>query len=212
MFSVSNIQTDTPPIVLLLAAGLSRRMGDENKLLLRHKGRPLIWHSAAFFRRHFSKVFIVTGFEAQRIKSCCAGLDVNFIHNPDYEQGLGQSFKRGLKGLPAVNAPLLTALADQIFLTPEDLDKITAAYHEQAGRKVIIPQYEGRRGHPVLFPPRAVKLMRAAQPPMTGREFIEAYPHDSHFIVMPQPNCVLDIDTPTDARQHLRPDDVSHDR
>lgn len=206
---MTDIDNQKPPVVLLLAAGMSQRMGDKNKLLLRHKNQAVIRHSAGFFRRHFSQVFIVTGFESDKLETACEGLDVKFIHNPDYEYGLGSSFVTGLMQLPNLDAPLLTALADQIFLTLEDIKAIKTAYHNQALRKVIIPQYQGRRGHPVLFPPWALSAMRAAKTPLTGRQFIDAYPQDCHFLVMPQPNCVVDIDTPADARQHLRPDETT---
>jgi len=206
---VTDIDNQKPPVVLLLAAGMSQRMGDKNKLLLRHKNQAVIRHSAGFFRRHFSQVFIVTGFEFDKLETACEGLDVKFIHNPDYENGLGSSFVIGLMQLSNLDAPLLTALADQIFLTSEDIKVIKTAYHNQALRKVIIPQYQGRRGHPVLFPPWTLSVMRAAKPPLTGRQFIDAYPQDCHFLVMPRPNCVVDIDTPADARQHLRPDETA---
>jgi len=200
---------EKPPIVLLLAAGMSQRMGDKNKLLLRHKGQTIIHHSAAFFCRHFQQVFIVTGYQADKIEAACEGLDVQFIHNADYEDGLGSSFVKGLMELSGLDAPLLTALADQIFLTTQDIKDIKSAYDHQAPRKVIIPQYQGRRGHPALFPPSVLSVMRSAKPALTGRQFTDAYPHDCHFLVMTRPNCVVDIDRPADARQHLRPDETA---
>jgi len=187
------------------------RMGAQNKLLLNHQGRPLITHSAGFFRRHFDNVYIVTGFEADKLKAVCADLDVTFIHNPNYVDGLESSFRAGLLGLPDDDAPLLTALADQIFLEPDDIAAVQAAYSAQGGVKTIIPHYEDRRGHPIMFPPSALAVMRAAQPVMTGRDYIQTHPQDCHNTVMTQPHCILDIDTPHDARQHLRPDETRND-
>lgn len=195
---------------MLLAAGLSSRMGETNKLLLHHKGQPLMAHSAAFFRRHFSQVYIITGFEDHKLRAACDGLDVNFIHNPHFKDGLGSSFQAGLMGIAHKSSPIMVALADQIFLNEQDIEALQTAYRQAGGEKVIIPQYEGQRGHPVLFPPQALKTMRAASPVMTGRHFIETYPKACHFTAMSQPHCVLDIDTPDDARQHLRPNESCH--
>ena len=210
-YIVSNIEIHSQPDVLLLAAGMSTRMGAQNKLLLCHEGRPLIAQSAGFFRRHFDNVYIVTGFEADKIKQACGPLDVTFIYNPNYQDGLESSFRAGILGLPDHDAPLMTALADQIFLNIDDINAVKAAYQAQGGRQVIIPQYKGQRGHPVMFPPAALAMMRAAQPIMTGRDFIQNQPDDCHFTVMTRPHCILDIDTADDARQHLRPNDSSSD-
>jgi len=209
---VSNIETHNTPIVLLLAGGLSARMGTENKLLLRHKGRALITHSAELFRRHFPRVYIVTGFEADRLKAACGSLDVDFIHNPDFEDGLGASFRAGVLGVPDIKAPMLVALADQIFLQDSDIETVITAYREQGGEKVIIPYFQGQRGHPVMFPPAALAVIRSSRPVMTGRCFIQTYPQDCHYTVMKYPHCILDVDTPADARQHLRPDEDDNDR
>ena len=187
-------------------------MGNENKLLMRHKGRALITHSASFFRRHFPRVYIVTGFEAERLKAACGSLDVDFIHNPDFEAGLCASFRAGVLGMPDIKAPVLVALADQIFLQDSDIEAVKTAYREHGGEKVIIPCFQGQRGHPVMFPPSALTVMRSTRPVMTGRRFIQTYPQDCHFTVMKHSHCILDVDTPADARQHLRPDEDDNDR
>ncbi len=202
---MSDIKPYMQPNIMLLAAGLSSRMGGVNKLLLQHEGAAMITHSAQFFRAHFQNVFIITGFEADKIKQACKGLDVRFIYNSDFTQGLETSFKAGLKGLPREKAPLMAALADQIFLNAADIAAVQTAYARQGGEKVIIPQYQGQRGHPILFPPYALDIMRAGPPVMSGRQFINRYSQCCHFIEMGQAHCIQDIDTPEDARQHLRP-------
>jgi len=167
---------------MILAAGTSARMGLQNKLLYPYKGKPLIYHCAKQYKQWFDSVHIVTGFEAERIENALYGLDINFIHNPNYETGLATSFIAGLKALAIQNT--------------------------METQKIIIPHYKGLRGHPIIFPAHIIQKLSKLWPAMTGRDYIKRHPEHCYHVNMKTNHCILDIDTPDDIAQHLLPHDT----
>ncbi|MCH2387881.1 MAG: NTP transferase domain-containing protein [Opitutales bacterium] len=56
---------------IILAAGQSTRMGSINKLLMRIEGRPMIQRVVdAAIEAASTDIYVVTGFERERIESC----------------------------------------------------------------------------------------------------------------------------------------------
>ncbi len=79
---------------LVLAAGQSRRMGTLNKLLIGIDGKPMVRHVAeAVAASQASPLVVVTGHQREKVEAALAGLGAQFVHNPDYAQGLSTSVK-----------------------------------------------------------------------------------------------------------------------
>lgn len=105
------------PAIIVLAAGLSRRFGTQNKLLIDWEGEPLIRRvvktALATAGRSLSEpkpdersssdrvVIVVTGHEAKDIEEALADLPVIFIRNEHYLEGMGTSIAAGVKAAPA---------------------------------------------------------------------------------------------------------------
>ena len=70
---------------IVLAAGRSTRMGGPNKLLAEIGGRPLVRIAVGAGAGIGARpVIVVTGHQRERVEAALAGLDVTFVHNPDY--------------------------------------------------------------------------------------------------------------------------------
>jgi molybdenum cofactor cytidylyltransferase len=82
---------------IILAAGLSRRMEDRNKLLLPIHGKPMIQHVVETYIAALNgQICVVTGFESDKIKAALDGLPIQFVHNADFEAGQPFSVRAGL--------------------------------------------------------------------------------------------------------------------
>jgi molybdenum cofactor cytidylyltransferase len=145
MAKVSNIAA------IVLAAGRSTRMGS-NKLIADVGGKPMVRRVAeAALLSAASPVLVVTGHHEADVQIALTGLDVAFVHNPDYAQGLSTSLKAGIAAAPASVAGALVLLGDMPQITPGHLDQLIAAFRDGAGA-VIVPVHAGKRGNPVLWP------------------------------------------------------------
>ena len=87
---------------IVLAAGRSTRMGGPNKLLAEIGGKPLVRIAAEqALASRARPVIVVTGHQRDKVEAALAGLDVRFVHNPNFAEGLSTSVKAGLAALPA---------------------------------------------------------------------------------------------------------------
>ena len=135
---------------IILAAGMSSRMGANKLLLPWRDGLPIVRHVAAKFGSACQgKVFVVTGRDADLTRAALAGLDATCVHNPDYATGeMLSSLKAGLRALPGGLRAVFIQPADMPCLSLDVIAELAAAH--EAGWTVA-PRYRGRRGHPVLL-------------------------------------------------------------
>lgn len=83
-------------VAVVLAAGLSRRMGASNKLLLPVAGQAMVRHVVqAALASRCGKVLVVIGHEAGNVRQALSGLPVEFVLNKDYREGIGSSVRAG---------------------------------------------------------------------------------------------------------------------
>ncbi|WP_334129337.1 molybdopterin-binding/glycosyltransferase family 2 protein [Sneathiella sp.] len=138
--------------VLILAAGQSRRMGRENKLLAKISGKPLLRHIAEeAIKSNARAVYAVTGHERERVQGLLADLKIETVHNPDFASGLSSSLKTGFRALADRYDGILVCLGDMPFITAALLDKLIDAFDVADGRSIVVPTYRGKRGNPVLI-------------------------------------------------------------
>jgi molybdenum cofactor cytidylyltransferase len=135
---------------IILAAGRSTRMGS-NKLLEELHGKPLVRHvvEAALASKAHS-VLVVTGHESGRIQAALDGLDVQFIHNPDFAGGLSTSLKAGVAALPAEITGVIVLLGDMPFVELDVINSLVKASEGRPQAIAAVPVYRGEWGNPVL--------------------------------------------------------------
>ncbi len=135
---------------VVLAAGLSTRMGENKVLLPWRDGRPIVAHVAALFAEAgVDPVIVVTGRDAAEVRAALADLPARCVHNPDYASGeMLSSVKVGLGALPDALAATFIQPADMPCV-PQAVIGALAAAHEPGWN--VAPRFEGQRGHPVLL-------------------------------------------------------------
>ena len=112
---------------VVLAAGVSSRMG-QHKLLLPLAGEPLVRRvTSAVLEAGFDDVLVVVGYEHDRVVSALGGLPVRHVVNFDYASGMGSSFRTAVAALTDSDAAMF-ALADQPLLAAADYRRVLDAY------------------------------------------------------------------------------------
>ena len=181
--------------VIILAAGLSRRMGDVNKLLIDIEGEPMVRRAAKLYRSVFSSVTVVTGFEAERIERSLVGLDITTLFNPDFEVGQQSSLQQALVKDNLQHEAMMIALADQPFLTRLDISNFAQDFLSSDRSKIYVPFFKSGRGNPVIFPKVFLQEMKKRPNPINGRNFIRDNPEHVHKYKAPSEAFITDIDT-----------------
>ena len=186
---------------LVLAAGQSRRMGPDNKLLAEVNGKPMVVRAVeAVLASQAEPVIVVTGHQRDRVEAALAGLGQRSVHNPDYAQGLSTSLHRGLAALPAGTDGVVVALGDMPRVEAAAIDRLIAAFNPLEGRAICVPTWHGKRGNPVLFARRFLAEMQEIAGDIGARHLIGEYPELVAEVAMDETDAghgvLLDVDTP----------------
>ena len=137
---------------VLLAAGRSERMGRNNKLLLNVDGIPLVRKSAInILNSNVTSITVVTGFDENKIVNALSGLNVNFVNNINFREGLSSSLKAGLANITPTPSAVIICLADMPKIQPEHINQLIENFDSLKGWEICIPTNNGKRGNPVLI-------------------------------------------------------------
>lgn len=179
---------------LVLAAGESRRMGTP-KMLLPFRGKTMAEHVIMNIRNAGIKnILAVTGAEKEKLPMLFQKLSVNFCLNNNYHEGMLSSVICGLRNLPQDVRAVLVFPGDQPLITPVAINLVTESYFT-SGKGMVIPLFNGRRGHPLLFDAKYRGEVESLNPSEGLRSLATAHPHDIEEIETNDPGILKDFDT-----------------
>jgi molybdenum cofactor cytidylyltransferase len=182
---------------VVLAAGMSSRMGGRNKLLQGIGGRPMIRRSVeAVLGSGASPVIVVTGRDEGEVRAALSGLGVTFAHNPDFAGGMAGSLQAGITAVPKDADGAVVALGDMPFVTAHHIDRLIAAYDEDEGRTICVPTHDGKWGNPVLWSRRYFPEMLEITGDKGARELLHTYADKLCEVPMEDEGILRDFDTP----------------
>ena len=138
---------------IILAAGLSSRMGDKQKLVLPYQGKPLLGHMLTALDEAdlVGRVVAVTGHESEAIGAVCLSYSAEVAHNEHFKDGLASSIKVGVQACEAGSDGILICHGDMPLINKDHIQALCATFQINSD-KIIVPSFEGRQGNPVLWP------------------------------------------------------------
>ncbi len=150
----------SPPVLVILAAGKSERMGFP-KGLMDLKGTPLLLaHQLAFRELGGNEVIIVSSVYFQEYDHLAK--EALHLKNPDPSRGPFSSLLCALSHIK--NQDVLMAPVDSHPITPEVFKKLSQGLRSA---KASVPTYQGKGGHPVLLSNALVKELQTLSPTET---------------------------------------------
>lgn len=182
---------------VILAAGQSRRMGRDNKLLLPVDGKPMVAHAAeSLLASQAAPLAVVTGHDYAAIEAALPEGRFALTHNPDFANGLSSSLRRGLAALPEEIDGVLVCLGDMPRVSPQAIDRLIAAFNPLEGRAICVPTWQGKRGNPVLFARRFFAEMQEVAGDVGARALIGDHAELVCEVPMDDDAVLVDVDTP----------------
>ena len=175
-------------------------MGGTPKALLEFKGRTFLEHVlAAIGSAGITNTTVIVGHHRREISSALPSL--SFVFNPDYEQGMSTSVQAGIKALPADAHGAGIFLVDQPLI---DAATITMLADELSTGRIVLPFYEGRRGHPVFFGSGLFGEILSLPPDQGLNTVVRRIPERVKEIAVTNAGVLRDIDTPEEFEKLLR--------
>jgi molybdenum cofactor cytidylyltransferase len=181
------------PAGIILAAGQSSRMGTD-KALLPYGGSSFLEHLVNLLRPRVAPVVVVLGHNAEEIRAALS-VPCEVVINTNYLAGQLSSLQAGIRALPADSPAALVALVDHPAIAAATVDALLERF-ESAAPAVLIPRYQGRRGHPVLFSRAVLEELLALPPSATAKQVVNA--REAAYLEVDDPGVLRDVDTPAD--------------
>jgi molybdenum cofactor cytidylyltransferase len=193
----TGVDGDHSVAAVVLAAGRSSRMGGPNKLLELLHGKPLVrivTEQALASRAR--PVIVVTGHQADKVRAALSGLDVTFVANPNFADGIASSVKAGIAAIPAHAEGAAICLGDMPLVGAGLIDRLIDALAPDKGALIAVPAAEGRRGNPVLWSRRFFEELMTLEGDVGARHMIARHAEAVVEVEADGQSAFLDIDTP----------------
>jgi molybdenum cofactor cytidylyltransferase len=187
---------------VILSGGASRRMGSP-KALLPYQGRPFLEHLLEV--THHPKIGVrrvVLGAHAEPIAKAIHLHADEIVINEDWEAGQLSSIRMALRSLPENTEGMLLCLIDHPLVSAALVDDLIERF-SATGKPIVLPVYEGRRGHPVIFSSAMYGELLTAPMETGARAVVWAHTADVEEVPTNEEGCILNLNDP-DAFERLR--------
>ncbi|MCE2396474.1 nucleotidyltransferase family protein [Candidatus Poribacteria bacterium] len=189
---------------IILAAGLSTRMGESKQLLPFGDSTIIETVIDNLLGSKLNEVIVVVGHEAEKVQAHIQHKPVKIAFNPDYQEGMLTSAQCGVRSISASADAFAMTLVDLPLITP-DLVNLVIDTYVQAESGIAVPSYNYRRGHPVIFHRRYAADLLALDEDSGGvRSLFKKYKDDIHYVTVDTDRVLTDIDYRTDYEEALR--------
>ncbi len=192
---------------IILAAGESTRMDQPKPLANFGKNTFLHIILQNFKNAGIEDVVIVLGHESERIieeLNLCAD---SYTINKNYKLGQFSSVQKGVKNLNRTCSGAFLALADQPQIGSNVFTKISKVFGENPN-KIVIPTFNGKRGHPPVLPKWFFREILSATPNQKTSEIIRSHPDKVYELEIDDESILWNINTKADLERVFadRPD------
>jgi molybdenum cofactor cytidylyltransferase len=188
---------------ILLAAGRSRRMGAFKPLL--PFGNQTVVEACVnhLLDGGVETLIVVLGHRADEMRRHLAHLPVSFAVNDEAGSEMSVSIARGVERVPTDAGAMLIALCDQPAIPPAVIRFLVEEWR-RTGTSLLVPEFEGRGGHPVLIESRFREELLKLDAGRGLRSLFDAHREAVRHVSVDSPFVARDMDTWQDyVRLHL---------
>ena len=186
---------------ILLAAGQSKRLKSENKLIKLYKKKPLINHSLnALHKSKVNKVIVVLGYQKKELQKLIKKNNKNiFTYNKEYKKGMASSIKVGLRKVNKKDKGFIIVQSDMPFIKSSDINKI---YNSIKSKKYLIYvlKYRNKVGNPIGFDISTMKKFKRIKGDVGAKFMVKRLKKETKFIRINNLKSFKDFDKVSDFK------------
>ena len=142
----------------ILAAGMSKRMGNENKLLKKINNNTILNHTLInHIESKINNINLILGHQKDIVLKYIDQNKIFIIENNNFKSGMLSSILKINENISEETTGILISLADMPFVTSEDINKLIKIFNENNQKIICIPENKGKLGNPLLLPKEIYK-------------------------------------------------------
>ena len=184
---------------ILLAAGQSRRMGGDNKLIKKYNKKYLINHIVAtLIKSKVNKIIVVLGFQSSKVRKIIVkNKKINFVFNKNYKSGMASSIKVGLRRISKRSIGFLIVQADMPKISRKIINKLYEAIKNK-DKEIFVPIYKRKLGNPVGFKYSMLKKLKKIKGDKGAKKIIKRNKKKLYLVKVNAKSIFNDLNTPRD--------------
>ena len=193
---------------VIVAAGLSSRMGEFKPLLPLGESTLIGTVIAAFRRAGADPIVLVTGHRAEELEAHVAGTGVHCIRNENYRT-------TDMFASAAIGMAHIRSMCDQFFFTPGDVPLFSGATLHTllaCGAPLCKPVCGSKDGHPILIRCDLVDAILRSGGEGGLKGALDRCSTEMVSVPVDDTGTLYDADTPEAYRKLLTRYDAAHDR
>lgn len=185
---------------ILLAAGRSRRMGEFKPLLPFGTSTIIETCLDTIQSAGIDQTVVVVGHRADELRAHLAQRDLTFAISTDPDGPMSNSIAAGVAALDQTIVAAFIVLVDQPAIPPLIYEQLLA-YRIDLWAEIVIPEFDGHRGHPVLIGSTFFPALIGLDETSGLRGFLDRFATDVHRVPVDCPYVRMDVDTPAEYRE-----------
>jgi len=200
---------------VILAAGESSRMGSDKALLpwppisagLATSGETFLSAAIRSLSSATDQVVVVVGNNETQLAPVIYASGGSLVRNPAPEGGQFSSLRIGLQAVLDLgrDAAMIT-LVDRPPVGTAVLGRLRAAFEAAASEVwAVVPEYDGRHGHPFLAGREMIEMFLKAPATATAREVEHQNQQHLQYVPVDDPHTVMNVNTPEEYAALLNP-------
>lgn len=187
--------------LILLSGGLNSRFGSP-KALAPWGPKPLIAHlQNTLLATNLDEIIIVLGAFAEEIKPfLLKHTKIKVVYNKDYKLGQTSSFKVGLRAVSSSAKAFALLPVDFPLIKAATINTLIANYYQNQPL-ILVPSYEGKKGHPPLFAGSLRKEFLALENDVGLNTIAHHHASDTHLCEVDDEGTLLSFNTPSEIQK-----------
>ena len=184
---------------IILAAGSSRRFGDDKRKATLQNGNMLIENTINIAAKTLDSVLVVLRFGdrafADELDSKINIPGISYFLAPDSAKGMAHSLSNAIQKAVDMDAAMIF-LADMPYIREETITKLINVYNANKDlQPIVIPTANGTPGHPVIFDKAYFNEIQSLEGDRGARPVVDAHQDKLIQVEIDDPGILRDIDT-----------------
>ena len=184
---------------IVLAAGQSKRMGGDNKLIKKYNKKYLINHIiGTLIKSKVNKIIVVLGFQKSKVRKITVkNKKINFVFNKNYKSGMASSIKTGLKEISKRSIGFLIVQADMPLISKKIIDSLCYSIRNN-NKEIVAPIYKSNMGNPIGFKRSMTRILNKTSGDSGAKKMIKRNKKNLSLIRVNSKSIFKDFNTQRD--------------